>query len=101
MNYYGFIEGLLEFGLITQEQADEAIEEFEREMDAYEARKEAFHQQWEAERAEWPWWKRFWRSMDSWVVDWWQEPFEVRWPDAEPTKGPDHPEKLMGPGPCE
>lgn len=87
MSYPLIIETLLEFELITNEQAIDALAQHEREVQEYEARKELYRQNWMKRFNELPWWKRqlksFWEFgliETRWHLDWIKEPMEVRYP---------------------
>jgi hypothetical protein len=55
VSYILIVKTLYEFGLITKEQADEAIANYWIEYEAYEQRKASFYLEWKKRH---PWWRR-------------------------------------------
>lgn len=82
MSYPLIIETLKELDLITSEQAQGKLDEYQRECDEYDANLNRFKEEWLARHAAKSRWKRLlsWFTMESWYRDWAKLPPEQKYP---------------------
>lgn len=67
--YILILNTLHEFGLITESQKNEKIEECQQTLDE----QNAFRERWQANRKTLSWWKRVGTSEHGWVNAWFDE----------------------------